>query len=178
VLCEYPTPMRPIARLRTELLASGLGQMLVGAFGLAIAFLDGADARDALVPFAAFAAALALFQLFSGFRFVQQGAAEAGAPAGDVTVERPTDTVRRTAVSLGLPTIAVVLVGLVDGELTAWVAGVPFGVGVVDVATAGWVGRREKTTEERLYRELGRSPFASGRRRIYTVPRSAMTLDT
>lgn len=170
--------MRPIARLTTELAASGLGQMLVGVFGLVIAFLDGADAAEALIPFAAFAAALVLFQAISGLRFVQQGAQSAGVPAPDATVERPTGTVRRVAVSLGLPIIAVILVSLVDAELTAWVAGVPFGVGLVDLGTAGWVVRREQRTESRLYRELGRSPFASGRRPIYTVPRSAMTLDT
>jgi hypothetical protein len=56
--------------------------------------------------------------------------------------------------------------------------GVVAAVGAVDLANRSWVQGQERRTGLAIYRELGRSPFSSGRRPLYTRPRNDITLAT
>jgi hypothetical protein len=58
------------------------------------------------------------------------------------------------------------------------VGGVVAAVGVIDLRNRAWAQDRERETGADLLRQLGRSPFATGRRPLYTLPRKASTLRT
>jgi hypothetical protein len=168
--------VRPIARLGTELLVSGAGQVLIGAAGLVagILLVDSGPAR-AVVPFVVAALALAAVSALTS-RWLRAAEASAADPA--TRVETTALTVRRTCVTLGLAALAVAVAALLGGGLAAVLGGVVAGVGAVDLANRAWVRDRERRTGLALYRELGPSPFSSGRRPLYTRPRNDITLAT
>jgi hypothetical protein len=168
--------VRPIARLTTELLASGVGQLVIGLAGL----LAGALATDAgparaIVPFVVAFLVLGGVSLLTTrwLRDAEPGGADPG-----VRVETAGLTVRRTGVTLALAAAAVALLTLVSGGLGAVLGGVVAGIGAVDLANRAWVRRRERATGLAIYRELGASPFSGGRRPLYTRPRKDITLAT
>ena len=72
--------------------------------------------------------------------------------------------------------MAVGLVGAAGAGLAAVLGGVVAAVGAVDLINHRHVRAREEADGEALYRELGGSPFAAGRRPIYTVPLNESTL--
>jgi hypothetical protein len=168
--------VRPIARLATELLASGVGQIAVGLGGLmAAVLLVDAPAARAIVPFVAAAAALGGVSLLTT-RWLR--GAEPGDADPRTRVETTGLTVRRTAVTLVLAAGAVAIAVLISPGLGAVFGGVVAGVGAVDLRNCAWVRRRERETGLAVYRELGPSPFSSGRRPLYTRPRNDITLAT
>jgi hypothetical protein len=168
--------VRPIARLATELLVAGAGQILIGIAGLVagILLVDSGPAR-AVVPFAVATVALAIV---SGLTSRWLRAAEPSAADPGTRVETTALTVRRTCVTLALAALAVAVAALIGGGLAAVLGGVVAGVGAVDLANRACVRARERRTGLAIYRELGPSPFSSGRRPLYTRPRKDITLAT
>ncbi|HEX2503583.1 MAG TPA: hypothetical protein VHK00_06540 [Miltoncostaeaceae bacterium] len=167
--------MRPIARLGTELLVSGVGQVVIGVCGLIAGLLLADSAGRALVPWIVATLALAGMSVLTT-RWLR--AAEPGDASAAASVETTALTVRRTSVSLALGAAAVVVAAVLGGALAAVFGGVVAGVGAVDLVNRAWVMRRERETGLALYRELGPSPFSSGRRPLYTRPRNDITLAT
>jgi hypothetical protein len=167
--------VRPIARLGTELLVSGIGQVAVGVAGLVAGLLLADSAGRALVPWIVAALALAGVSVLTT-RWLRD--AEPGDASPAASVETTALTVRRTAVSLALGAAAVAVAAVLGGALAAVFGGVVAGVGAVDLVNRAWVMRRERETGLALYRELGPSPFSSGRRPLYTRPRNDITLAT
>ena len=124
------------------------------------------------------AVALGLVQARVGFTSIRRNVEEAGtAPAG-AEEEPNARTVRRTATSLLVYLLAIVAAISVGRGLGGVVGGVAFGVGVVELVAARWVTGRERDDGAEMLRETPTSPFASGRRPIYTRPTSASTLAT
>jgi hypothetical protein len=167
--------VRPIARLGTELLVAGAGQVVIGLAGLAAALLLADSAARAIVAFAVAVVALAVVSALTSRWLRGAEPAEAGPSA---RVEPTGQTVRRTCVALALAAIAVAVAGAIGGGLAAVLGGVVAGVGAVDLGNRAWVRARERRTGLALYRELGPSPFSSGRRPLYTRPRNDITLAT
>ncbi len=167
--------MRPIARLGTELLVSGVGQAVIGVGGLIAGLLLADSAGRALVPWIVAALALAGVSVLTT-RWLR--ASEPGDANPAASVETTALTVRRTSLSLALAAAAVVVAAVLGGALAAVFGGVVAGVGAVDLVNRAWVMRRERETGLALYRELGPSPFSSGRRPLYTRPRNDITLAT
>ncbi len=165
--------MRPIARLGTELLVSGLGQLVVGLAGLVagLVLVDSGPAR-AIVPFAAAFVALAAVSALTS-RWLRDAEPSEADPG--TRIETTALTVRRTSVTLALGALAVAIAALLSGGLAAVLGGVVAGVGAVDLVNRAWVRSRERGGGLTLYRELGPSPFSSGRRPLYTRPRNDIT---
>lgn len=168
--------MRPIARLATELVVSGAGQLAAGIAGLVIALVTTDDgAGRAIVPFAVSFLLIGAVSAYAS-RWLRE-AEPAGAAEG-ARVEATALTVRRSLVGLAVAILAVAVVALIGGGLAGVLGGVVAGVGAVDLANLSWVRRREAQTGTTIYRELGPSPFSSGRRPLYTRPRKDITLAT
>jgi hypothetical protein len=167
--------VRPIARLGTELLVAGVGQVAIGLLGLLAGVLLIDEPARALVAFAVAFIALAAVSSYTSrwLRAARPGDADPGA-----RVEPPSQTVRRTAVALALAVVVTGVAAAIGGGLAAVLGGLVAGVGAVDLANRAWVLRRERETGLALYRELGQSPFSSGRRPLYTRPRNDITLAT
>lgn len=161
-------PVRPIARLATELRTSGVGQVLIGLVGLILALAFGdLSLGQALVPFAVVLVLVGGISVWSTrwLRDPQLPAAEGGG-----AIEPPGETVRRTMVVLVLPLVFMaVVVALVPAGAVA-LAGVVVGVGVVDLWNFNSVRAREHAMRRGIYRELGASTFTGGRRPLYTRP--------
>jgi hypothetical protein len=167
--------MRPIARLGTELLVAGIGQVAIGVAGLVAGLLLADSAARALVPWVVAALALGGVSVLTS-RWLRD--AEPGDADPAARVETTGLTVRRTSVTLALAAVAVAVAAVLGGALAAVLGGVVTGVGAVDLVNRAWVARREGETGLALYRELGPSPFSSGRRPLYTRPRKDITLAT
>jgi hypothetical protein len=167
--------VRPIARLGTELLVSGVGQVVIGLLGLLAGLLLIDEPARALVAFAVAFVALAAVSAYTS-RWMR--AARPGDAAPDARVEPSSQTVRRTAVALALALVVTGIAAAIGGGLAAVLGGLVAGVGAVDLVNRGWLLSRERETGLALYRELGRSPFSSGRRPLYTRPRNDITLAT
>lgn len=168
-------PVRPIARLAIELQVTGIGQLVVGVGGLAGALAINDSPARVLVPYAVVFVFIAAASTW-GSRWMR--AAEPGGAAPGVRVETTGLTVRRCLVGLAVAIVAVVATLLVTGALAAVLGGVVAAVGAVDLVNLAWARGRERETGLALYRELGSSPFSSGRRPLYTRPRNDMTLAT
>lgn len=159
----------PVARLVTELSVTGVGQLAVGlavlAAGLTAADID---AARILVPFAiVFAVMCGLSNHQS--RWMRQ------APTRPVDsgarVEEPSDTTRRSLVHI-LPAIALVAVcTIVAPGVGVIVGAVVAAIGLIDLRNRAWAQEREREDGAQIMRELGRSPFTTGRRPLYTRPR-------
>jgi len=93
--------MRPIARLRVELLVAGIGQPIVGLLGVALALGAGADVVGSLGPFAVIVVLLVGVQAATGLRWIQRTAGSADGAPPDVPVEETSGTVRRSVVAPG-----------------------------------------------------------------------------
>jgi hypothetical protein len=169
-------PVRPIARLATELRITGAGQLAVGLAGLVVSLLttDVGPGRI-VVPFAvAFLLVGALSMRAS--RWMREADTPAAAP--DVRVESAGLTLRRCLVALIVPVIPVAAAVAIGGGLGAVLGGIVAAVGAIDLRSLGWVRGRERELGRGLYRELGPSPFSSGRRPLYTRPLNESTLAT
>lgn len=160
--------MRPIARLDVELRASGTLSLAVGAAGLFAALGRGTDAARAVVAFLVVTAILAAISTVAT-RFLRSRD-RLPAPAQGVLVEPPSQTMRRTVVSMALPAVAVLASIALSAGLAAVLGGVLVGIGIVDLANLAALRRRQAAGREVVYRELGGSPFAGGRRPLYTRP--------
>ena len=160
--------MRPIARLETELRASGLIYAVLGAVGLVGSLARDTDAARAVVAFVVAAVILGAVSWLST-RWLR--AADAAPAAPDAAPVEPSGlTVRRVLVGLSLPLVAVVASIALSAGLAAVLGGVVAGIGAIDLLTLSAVRRRQGRTGGVLYRELGGSPFAGGRRPLYTRP--------
>ena len=151
---------------------SGVGQVVIGVGGLVAGLLLADSPGRALVPF------VVAFVLIGGVSLMTsrwlRDTELSGADPG-TRVETTGLTVRRTAVALVLGALAVAIVAVIGGGLAAVLGGVVAGVGVVDLANRSWVQGQERHSGLSIYRELGRSPFSSGRRPLYTRPRNDIT---
>jgi hypothetical protein len=160
--------VRPIARLEDELRTSGSVALLAGVAGLGAALARGVEPARGLVPFVVVAAVLAAVSAFAT-RWLREGRGAVPAPGG-ARVEPTWQTVRRTLVGLSLPVAAVAVGTALAAGLGAVLGGVLAGIGAVDLANMGRARRRRKESGQTLFRELGASPFAGGRRALYTRP--------
>ena len=160
--------MRPIARLEDELRASGSLAVLVGLAGLVAALARGVEPGRGVVPFVVVAAVLGAVSAVAT-RWLREGRGARPAPA-EARVEPASQTVRRTLVALSLPVAAVAAGTALAAGLGAVLGGVLAGIGAVDLVNLGWARRRRKESGQTLFRELGASPFAGGRRALYTRP--------
>ncbi len=170
------TPVLPVARLVTELSITGVGQLAVGlavlAGGLTAADVD---AVRILVPFAVVFVLMCGLSIYQS-RWLRQAPTPPVNP--DARVEEPSGTWRRSIVHI-LPVIALVAVcTFVSPAVGVIVGGVVAAVGLIDLRNRAWAQEREREAGAELMRELGRSPFTSGRRPLYTLPRKASTLRT
>lgn len=170
-----PSHARPVARLATELGITGVGQLAIGVAGLLVT-LVGSDVEPvrALVPFAVVVAVVGGLSIYNT-RWMRDAATPPADPGA--TVEPSSGTMRRCLVGLVLALVAVGLVGAAGAGLAAVLGGVVAAVGGVDLINRRWVREREDATGDALYRELGRSPFAAGRRPLYTRPLNDSTLE-
>ena len=160
-------PLRPIARLATELRTSGAGHVVIGLAGLLLALAIGDLSAQSLVPFAVVLVLVGGISLWSTRWLRNPELPEAW---GGGVVEPARETVRRTLVVLVLPLVFMaVVVALVPAGAVA-LAGVVVGVGAVDLRNLAWVRAREREVGRGIYRELGPSTFTSGRRPLYTRP--------
>ena len=160
--------MRPIARLDIELRASGTLALAIGAAGLVGALGRGSDPARAVLAFVVAAAILAAISTV-GTRFLRSSDRLPPAAQG-VLVEPPSQTMRRTVVAMTLPMVAVLALIALSGGVAAVIGGVVAGIGLVDLANLTALRRRQAAGREVIYRELGGSPFAGGRRPLYTRP--------
>jgi hypothetical protein len=168
--------VRPIARLETELLVSGAGQLVIGVLGLVAGLvLSDSSAGRVLVPFVVSFLVLGGVSLATS-RWMRS--AELDDADAATRVETAGLTVRRTVVTLALSAAAIAVAAIIGPGLAAVLGGVVAAVGAVDLANRSWVQGQERRTGLAIYRELGRSPFSSGRRPLYTRPRNDITLAT
>ena len=170
------TPVTPVARLVTELSVTGVGQLALGLAVLAVG-LTAADIDPVriLVPFAV------VFVVMCGLSLYQsRWLRDAPTPPVDpgARVEEPSDTTRRSLVAILPAIIAVAVCTIIAPGLGVIVGGVVAAVGLIDLRNRAWVQDREREAGADFLRELGRSPFTTGRRRLYTRPRKASTLRT
>jgi hypothetical protein len=169
-------PATPVARLVTELRVTGVGQLALGLAVLAVGLTSTeiAPAR-VLVPFAV------VFLVMCGLslhmtRWMRQGDAPPADPAA--RLEEPSDTTRRSIVAIVPAIVAVAVCTIIAAGVGVIVGGVVAAVGLIDLRNRAWAQGRERETGAELVRALGRSPFATGRRPVYTRPRKASTLRT
>lgn len=154
---------------------TGIGQLLVGLTGLVIALVTGDGAGRMVIPFVVTFAVIAGVSVYAS-RWMRD--AEPGAAASGVRIEETRLTVRRSLVGLVIALVVVIAAGVIGAGLAAVLGGVVAGAGAVDLANQAWARRRERETGLALYRELGSSPFSSGRRPLYTRPTRDITLAT
>ena len=131
-----------------------------------------------LVPFTLISLLLGGVQYAAGFGWVKRTATAAPKAPKDAPLEPRAGTIRRSLVALGVIVLALLFTLLYRGELAAIVAGVGFGVGMVDLLSSRWVAQREQEKGITLLRESAASPIAAGRRAVYTLPTRAKTLAT
>jgi hypothetical protein len=161
-------PLRPIARLATELRTSGAGQVLIGLAGLVAAVATGdLSVGRSLIPFAVVLVLVGGISVWST-RWLRDP--ELPRADGGGTIEPASETVRRTLVVLVLPLVFMIVVVYLVPPGAVALAGVVAGVGLVDLWNYNWVRGREHATRRGIYRELGPSTFTSGRRPLYTRP--------
>ena len=170
------TPVTPVARLVTELSVTGVGQLALGLAVLAVG-LTSADIDPArvLVPFAVVFLVMCGLSVYQS-RWLRQAPAPPVDPAA--RLEEPSDTTRRSIVGILPAIVAVSVCTIIAPALGVIVAGVVAAVGVIDLRNRAWAQDREREEGSELLRELGRSPFATGKRPLYTRPRKASTLRT
>lgn len=168
--------MTPVARLVTELSVTGVGQLALGLAVLAVG-LTSADIAPArvLVPFAVVFLVMCGLSLHLS-RWIRRGDAPPVDPAA--RLEEPSDTARRSIVAIVPAIVAVAVCTIVAPAFGVIVGGVVAAIGLVDLRNRAWAQERERETGAELVRALGRSPFATGRRPVYTRPRKASTLRT
>jgi hypothetical protein len=170
------TPVTPVARLVTELSVTGVGQLALGLAVLAVG-LTAADIDPVrvVVPFAI------VFLVMCGLSVYQsRWLRDAPTPPvdPDARIEEPSDTTRRSLVAILPAIIAVAACTVIAPGLGVIVGGLVAAVGVVDLRNRAWAQDREREAGAEILRQLGRSPFTSGRRPLYTRPRKASTLRT
>ena len=170
------TPVTPVARLVTELSVTGVGQLALGLAVLAVG-LTAADIEPArvLVPFAVVFLVMCGLSVYQT-RWLRQAPAPPVDP--DARLEEPSDTTRRSIIGILPAIVAVSVCTIIAPTLGVIVAGVVAAVGVIDLRNRAWAQDREREEGSELLRELGRSPFATGKRPLYTRPRKASTLRT
>jgi hypothetical protein len=167
-------PGLPIARLATELRATGLAQAVIGVGGLVAALAVGASPGRALVPFAVAFAVVSAVSAYAS-RWMREARTPA---AGDAPVEPSSQTLRRCGVGMAVALVAVVAAVAFGEALGAVLGGVVAAAGAVDLRNLAWVRARERASGEAVFRELGSSPFSGGRRPLYTRPTNDSTLAT
>jgi hypothetical protein len=166
----------PVARLATELSVTGIAQLALGLAVLAVALTstDIAPAR-LIVPFAVVFAVMCGLSLHLT-RWLRRPDVPPANPAA--RLEEPTDTTRRSLVATVPAFLAVAVCTIVAPGVGVIVGGVVAAIGLIDLRNRAWAQERERETGADLVRALGRSPFATGRRPVYTRPRKASTLRT
>ena len=170
------TPARPVARLVHELSVTGVGQLALGLAVLAVA-LSATDIEPAraLVPFAITFAVMSGLSLYQS-RWMRDAPMPPANP--DARVEEPSLRTRRSLVGLAPALLGVAVGTLIGPGLGVVLGGVVAGVGVIDLRNRAWAREREHEMGAEIQRELGGSPFSTGRRPLYTRPRNASTLAT
>ena len=147
-------PLRPIARLATELRTSGAGQVVIGLAGLLAALLIGdLSVAQALVPFVVVVVLVGGISVWSTRWMRNPGLPK---PEGGGAIV--------------LPLVFMIVVVAIVPPAAVALAGVVAGVGAVDLWNFNWVRAREHAMRRGIYRELGPSTFTSGRRPLYTRP--------
>lgn len=171
--------MRPIASLHAELLSSGAILVAAGVAGLVAALVAGVSPARGLVVFAVAGVVVGLAQHFVGGRWMRSASRDAPPPAGGVRIEPRRRTIVRTLVLQGLVYIVILaLLFLLRASLAATFGGVLAGVGVANLIAARWIAGREAGAGTVVLREIATSPFGTGRRPLYTLPRKDATLAT
>ena len=161
--------MRPLAPLDTELRITGIGGVVIGCAALAGAIARGVEPAQAALPFSALALLFALIQRSSALKWFLSTAASAPDLDPGATFEAPGRTWARNGLTL---LFWVVLVGMAIGfspGVAGPMGGLILGVAAIDVRTATAVaGYREDGRQ--IWREIGTSWLASGRRPLFTGP--------
>ena len=170
------TPVTPVARLVTELSVTGVGQLALGLAVLAVG-LTAADIDPVriLVPFAVVFVVMCGLSLYQS-RWMREAPTPPVNP--DARVEVSSDTTRRSIVHIAPAIVLVAVCTIVAPAVGVIVGGVVAAVGLIDLRNRAWAQEREREAGADIMRELGRSPFTTGRRPLYTRPRKASTLRT
>ena len=153
----------------------------MGQFALGLACLAAALSASDLAPVRAFVPFAVAFAVVGGLSlYGSRWMRTAPAPEADpqIAVEAPAITIRRSLVGLAVALLAVTVASIVGPGLSVVLGGVVAAAGAVDIRNYTWARAREATLGASLFREIGRSPFASGRRPLYTRPTSESTLAT
>lgn len=147
-------------------MVSGVGQVVIGAAGLVAGLLLSDSAGRAIVPFVVAFLVVGGVSLMTS-RWLRHAVLPDADPA--TRVETRGLTLRRTSVALVLGALTVAVAAVIGGGLAAVLGGVVAGVGAVDLANRAWVQAQERGAGLAIYRELGRSPFSSGKRPLYVI---------
>jgi hypothetical protein len=159
-----------------ELGITGVGQLAVGLAVLAAGLsATDIDAVRLIVPFAVVLLLVCGLSHYAT-RWMRRDDLPPVEPAA--TVEQPSDTTRRSLIGMAPAILAVLICTLIAPGLAVILGGVVAGVGLIDLRNRAWAQAREREDGVELLRQLGRSPFAAGRRPVYTRPRNARTLRT
>jgi hypothetical protein len=169
--------MTLLARLRTELVVTGTGQVIMGVGGVAGALARGVHVGRALVPFA-IGLLIALGVTAASFGTIRKAAESAPAAPVDAEIEDGDRTARRLSLPLLVVAGAVAISVGIAGALGALVGGVAAGIGIVELVAARWSVRYASRQGVELLREARVFLLATARRPIYTRPTSASTLAT
>ena len=161
------SPGRPIARLALELRITGSFLVALGVACLLVAATVGIAPVRLIVPFAVAFVAVGAFSLRNS-RWLR--AAPRPAAVNGVRIEERSHTARRVLVSLVLPLIAVGVAASLGPGLAVVMGAIVAGVGAVDIRNFLWVRELERSEGDEIFRELGSSPFAGGKRPLYTRP--------
>jgi hypothetical protein len=168
--------MQPLARLVDELRTNAVANLVIGDAVLLVAAFRADHPGRAVALFAAVSVVLAIVSgRFGPNGRTRRDVARAGHPPAGAVLEPGALTRRRTLV--GLAPVAVVLGVLIAiaPESAAVIAGVPAGVGAGDLWMLGWLRSFERTSDDAVLRETGKSPFVFGNRAVYTLPRNDVT---
>lgn len=168
--------MTPVARLVTELSVTGVGQLALGLAVLAVGLTStDIDPVRVVVPFAVVFLVMCALSVYQT-RWMRQATTPPVDPAA--RLEEPSDTTRRSLVGILPAILAVAVCTIVAPGVGVIVGGVVAAVGLIDLRNRAWAQAREQEDGAELFRALGRSPFTTGRRALYTRPRNASTLRT
>lgn len=161
--------MAVVSPITRDLAIDGWGLVGVGVVGVVAAsiMVDGGAGR-AIIPFIIVALVFGLAQVVVSGGWLRNAVADAPAAPADLVMEPDSATLRRA----GLPTLLALV--LVIAALFVWVqfaallAGLAFAAGGTDLRSRQWIAALERSDGVTILREVGRLPFATARKALWS----------